>query len=334
MGQSQRMALEILKKAFHKDENSEQKNKKFVVKEPTNYTLSAAQEAYFRYLFPKNTENRLTVPQKLVLDVVKTSLQKKEVRQKAVPRLPSVIPKLLRSLRDPDSSATHYVEIINKDAVMSAAVLKLANSVYFNPIGRRIEEIDQAVVKLGIDGLRSVLSAAVMQPIIQKDSPYFSQSGQKMWLHSLNCAVACELIAEHRKAEKFKVYLMGLVHDVGKTTIFSELCKQFKINGENVSPGYNAFVPLMKILGPAVSYWIAKDWDLPKPICTALAEQTNIQAGTKVSEYGLLLCHANLVAEAQVTLRNQNEHLSKKILTQLELPEDIYDKLDQLTAEL
>ncbi|VUD68910.1 hypothetical protein TDB9533_04270 [Thalassocella blandensis] len=326
------MALNITK-VFSKGE-SKKDTGKIEVKEPASCSLNALQEIYFFYLFPKNTESKLTVPQKLVLDMVKTDLQKKEVRQKAVPRLPTVIPKLLRSLRDPDSSVKDYVEIVNKDPVMSAAVLKLANSVYFNPIFKRIDDIERAVVKLGIDGLRSVLSAAVMQPIIQKDSAYFSQTGQKMWLHSLNTAVACEIIAEHRQMERFKVYVMGLVHDIGKTTIFSALCKQFKQNGEEVKPGYNAFVPLMKVLGPAVSYWIAKDWDLPKDICTALAEQTNIQSGSKVSPFAHLLFQANVAAEAYVTLRNQSEPLAMKLLEELDLPSDLYEKLDQLSREV
>lgn len=327
------MALQ-LSNVFKRSVLSKKDSDKLVVIEPKLYGIAESQEAYLRYLYPKDTEQTLTIPQKLVVDVVKNSLQKKEARNKAVPRLPTVIPKLLRSLRDPDSSAKHYVDIINKDPVMSAAVLKLGNSVYFNPIGKRIDDIERAVVKLGIDGLRSVLSAAVMQPIIQRDSPYFSQSGQRMWHHSLCCAVACELIAEHRKMEKFKVYVMGLVHDIGKTTIFSELCKQFKLNGEDVQPGYNAFVPLMKVLSPAVSYWVAKDWELPKEVCTAMAEQTNIQADNKISAYGQLLYQANLVSEAYVTLLPQNEHRAQKVLDDFDLPSDLYQKLAQLSKEV
>lgn len=322
--------MAILKKVFSKEDNQN----KLEVTEPQLYTLAHSQEAYYRYLYPKDTSQKLTVPQKLVVDVVKSSLQKKEVREKAVPRLPTVIPKLLKSLRDPNSSAKQYVEIIKKDPVMSAAVLKLANSVYFNPIGKRIHDIERAVVKLGIDGLRSVLSAAVMQPIIQRDSPYFSHTGQRMWHHSLSCAVACEIIAEHRDVEKFKVYVMGLVHDIGKTTIFSELCTQFKKNGEDVKPGYNAFVPIMKVLGPPVSFWVAKDWDLPKEVCHALAEQTTVKAGAKVSPFAHVLYQANMVAEAHVTLRKHNEQLAEKLLEELELPSNMYERLDQLTVEV
>ncbi|SMF57908.1 HD-like signal output (HDOD) domain, no enzymatic activity [Alteromonadaceae bacterium Bs31] len=324
--------MSLLNKVFSKKVDP-QEEKQWLITEPRLYTIKDSEEAYYRFLYPKNTEKNLTVPQKLVADMVKASLQKQENRNKAVPRLPSVIPRLLRSLRDPNSSARDYVEIINKDPVMSAAVLKLANSVYFNPIGARIDEIEKAVVKLGIEGIRSVLSAAVMQPIVQRESAYFSHTGQKMWNHSLSCAVACELIADYRKVDKFKVYVMGLVHDIGKITVFSELCKQFKLNEEEVKPGYNAFTPVMKVMAPAVSYWVAKDWELPKEICKAIAEQVNLQAGNKLSPFGHVLYQANMIAECHVTLHHKNESLAETILRDLELPEDLYDKLDMLQRE-
>lgn len=306
----------------------------FYVKQAEGISIADSQEAFYRFLYPANTGKPLTVPQRLVIDVVKDSIRQAGARKKAVPRLPTIIPKLLRSLRDPDSSAKDYVEIVNKDPVMSAAVLKLANSVYFNPVGARINEIEKAIVKLGIDGLRSVLSAAVMQPIIQKDSAYFTHAGQKIWQHSLNCAVACELIAEHRNEERFKVYIMGLVHDIGKITLFSELCKQFKTNGEDVQPGYNAFVPLMKLLSSAVSYWVAKDWELPPEICKALAEQVNIQPGNKISCYAHILYQANIACETYVTARNNNEALALKVLKSLDLPLNLYDNLDKLSRDV
>jgi len=325
--------MSLLKQVFSKQKGESHGEAQWQVSDPPGYSYQNAEETYYHHLFPVDTEKALTVPQKLVVDMVKSSLQKQEVRNKAVPRLPSVIPRLLRSLRDPQSSARDYVEIINKDPVMSAAVLKLANSVYFNPIGARIDEIERAVVKLGIEGLRSVLSAAVMQPIVQRESAYFSQTGQKMWHHSLACAVACELIADIRKIEKFKAYIMGLVHDIGKITVFSELCKQFKLNGEEVKPGYNAFAPIMKLFSPAVSYWVAKDWELPKEISKAIAEQVNLQPGTQLSPYGHVLFQANMVAECHATLHGQDDKLADAVLQAFELPADLYEKLDMLSRE-
>jgi HD-like signal output (HDOD) protein len=303
------------------------------IKDPSLLTGRQSEIAFYGFLFANSPGEPLTVPQRLAIDVVRENLSKKEYRIHAVPRLPSIIPKLLRSLRDPNSSARDYVAIVNKDPAMSAAVLKLANSVYFNPFGSYIGDIERAVVKLGSDGLRSVLSAAVMQPIIQRDSPYFSQTGQRLWTHSLTTAVACELVGEARKMERFKVYLLGLVHDVGKITLFSELCKQHKLNGDN-NPSQNAFIPAMRRLSPQLSCLIAKDWQLPEEIVVALQEQLNIVPGNEVSPYGELLYQANLASEAfAFTPVNKRTSLSS-ICDDFKLPKNLFTKLEELSIQL
>lgn len=321
------------KEAPNKVNQSPELSQRQTVLDPKRLPSQQCAKAYYKFLFVDKTDEALTVPQKLVMESVRDSMSKKELRATAVPRLPSVIPKLLRSLRDPDSSAKDYVEIVNKDPVMCAAVLKLANSVYFNPIGAYIGDIERAIVKLGISGLRSVLSAAVMQPIIQKESAYFSSTGQKLWSHSLNCAVACEIIAKERKLEKFKVYLMGLMHDIGKITLFSELCKQHKLNGD-ANPTSKAFVPLLKQASPLLSYLIAQDWQLPEEICLALREQIDIEEGKQVSPFGALLFHSNLVTEAYAFIPANKRDALGPVLEEINVPSDIFEKLDQVSTQI
>lgn len=300
----------------------------------SDFEITTCKKAYYHYLFEGESNTQLNVPQKLVTEMVINGLRKKEQRINAVPRLPSVIPKLLRSLRDPDSSSKDYVAIVNKDPAMSAAVLKLANSVYFNPQGKAIDEIDRAIVKLGIKGLRSVLSAAVMQPIIQRQSPYFSQTGQRLWTHSLNCAVACEIIAQARGLDRYKAYLMGLVHDVGKITLFSELCKQFKLNETAELPGNSAFAPPMKKVSTHLSYLIAKDWELPEEICKALSQQVGLNEHTQIDPFGKILYEANIACEMYAVTPRTKRATLNPILKEFRLPKDLWLTLDTVNTQL
>ncbi len=302
--------------------------------EPQQFSLMESAQLYLNYLFEQNTAQPITVPQKLVLELVQSNLKRKENRLNAVPRLPTLIPKLIRSLRDPDSAIRDYVLIVKKDVSMTAAVLKLANSAYFNPIDQHIGDIDRAVMLLGVAGLRSVLSAAVMQPIIQRDSPYFSQTGQRLWQHSLHCAIACEQIAPLRGVEPFSMYLLGLVHDVGKITLFSELCKQFKLNGNQEQPGLQAFAPLMRSFSAQLSYLIARDWDLPEEVCEALKEQIDLTPGSSISEEGVVLYQANIISEAHVTLYPKFPERAAKLLENLHLPADLFNTLTSVDEEL
>lgn len=302
--------------------------------ESNHFSIEKSHQDYLHFLFEDNSHAKLTVPQKLVLEIVQTNLKKKENRLNAVPRLPTVIPKLIRSLRDPDSAIRDYVQIVKKDPAMTAAVLKLANSAYFNPVNQHLSDIDRAVMLLGVAGLRSVLSAAVMQPIIQRDSPYFSLTGKRLWLHSLHCAVACEVAGPSRGLEPFSLYLLGLVHDVGKITLFSELCKQFKLNGAQEQPGYYAFAPLMQTFAPQLSYLIARDWSLPEEVCEALKEQIELKPNQTLSAEGVLLYQTNIACEAYACLYKKNRSQALGVLQDFHLPNDLYTTLDKIDKDL
>lgn len=307
------------------------------VTEPDTFNISTARQGFYQTVLGDiNDQNSLTVPQKLVHNSVLKSLESQEKRLKAVPRLPSIIPKLVQSLRDPNASAKDYVNIINKDPAMSTAVLKLANSVYFNPTTNRVTSIETAVVKLGIDGLRSVLSAAVMQPVIHRKSHFYKEFGQQLWSHSLQCAIACELIARKRALEPFKAYLLGLVHDIGKITIFSELSTQFQLNKDNAPPGYAAFVPLMQANSEQLSYNVACDWALPEEICAALQQQINLASGNIIDPYAHVLYQANLACEIYAILRQdpQQQEAAGQALLDMNLPANLFEQLDSISIEL
>ncbi|WP_101759892.1 HDOD domain-containing protein [Oceanicoccus sp. KOV_DT_Chl] len=306
---------------------------------PSTFSILTAQYGFYSTILGNIDDQKpLSLPQKLVLTVVEKSLADQQKRIKAVPRLPSVIPRLLQSLRDPKSSATHYVQIINKDPAMSTAVLKLANSAYFNPIGKRITSIETAVVKLGIEGLRTVLSAAVMQPVIQRKSYYYTEFGHKLWTHALCCAVACEQIAKQRGLEPFKAYLLGLVHDIGKITIFSELSSQFQLNQnqEQNKPGYAAFAPLMQSTSETLSHTVAKDWSLPEEICSALAQQINLTAGKHIGPYAHILYQANLICEIYAIAKQDDTQMpaAEQALQDMALPDNLFKLLDSISVQL
>ncbi len=139
--------------------------------------------------------------------------------------------------------------------------------------------------------------------------------------------MACEIVAPSRQLERFKVYLMGLVHDVGKMTLFSELCKQYQLNGDK-KPGYHAFVPMLRRKATVLSYLIAKDWQLPEEICTALEEQIDIGDGKPVSAFGELLFQANIATEMYAVATLQQREKLVALLEAFDLPMYLYQSLD------
>ncbi len=274
----------------------------------------------------------LSVPENLVLQVVEGKLKSPDYRTGAIPRLPTVVPQLLKSLRDPNSSASQYVEIIKQDPVVASAVLKMANSAYYNPGRKQIDSFQRAVVMLGLEGMRSLLSSAVMQPIIQCKSPYFLHFGKKLWDHSSCCAITCQILAKEQGMEPFKAYLAGLVHDIGAITIFTVLTKQFKLTAKETTPPAHAFVKLMNHMAADLSYWISNDWGFPDDILVGLKDQIRVSENRKMSKIGQILFLANQASETYMLVKNETftEQEGAMMLEELNMTPNLFEQLDQL----
>jgi len=301
--------------------------------DPDQNTSQVSDDDFYRQLLPQtNTEKTLSLPQKLIVQVVEENLFDKDSRHKSVPHLPSIIPQLIRSLKDPTASSRDYTLIIRKDPSMSAGVLKLANSVYFNPTSNPISSIDIAVVKLGIEGLRSVLSAVVMRPMIQKKTPYFNEFGQRLWQHSMSSAICCELLAKSRGIDLYKAYLLGLSHNIGKITIFSEICQQMRALPSETKPDRSAFIPLLQKKSDLLSYEIARDWQLPDEIISALKQQASVASKQNMGPFSLLLTDGKNISKNYLAYRyGQQEKVSSTSLQRLGLPGNLFELLDGVT---
>lgn len=288
--------------------------------------LEALRAPYLHALLGSGIDEPVGVPEKLLGQVVVQQLRDSEQRRSAVPRLPTVIPLLLKQLRDPNTSARDYVAIIRQDAVVASAMLTIANSVFFNPYRKPIDTFERAVTTLGLQGMRLVLSTAVLQPIMHGQN---GQLPQKVWDHSLACAVCCQQLAESAGQDVFKAYLLGLVHDIGVVTLFNQLQQQNQEQRLENPAGAALLAQLIGRWAPQLAYWIAQDWQLPTEIVRALASQ-DTAAPSGETPLGQLLRRANCISEGYLLLREQQ--LERDALVQmiaaLQCPATLLDQLD------
>lgn len=82
-------------------------------------------------------------------------------RSALVPRVPSVIPRLMQLLRNETASGAEIAEQLVRDPSLVAEVLRLANSPYYRT-GREINSLQQAVFVLGRNGLQQLVANASM----------------------------------------------------------------------------------------------------------------------------------------------------------------------------
>lgn len=295
-------------------------------------TFFTAMEGFYQRLF----QTDIALPDVPRISVeLKKRLQKPHERQKIVPRLPAVIPKLMRSLRDPDASTKDYLELIKKDPLLLAAVLKQANSVAYKTQRSEPVDIEQAVVTVGIDGLRQVLSSAVMKPMIATSNPAFNGFGEQLWEHSLRCAYLCEILAPKHSMVPYHGYLLGLTHSMGHITLFNEVCKLLPVKKVQ-SEQFRAELLLNPILayGEELSFLIAESWELPSEVCEGLKIWGERSKDNMASSSSSLLFQCMYISHAFSYLRDEPKQLEasfKELREAWGLPDDVTTRLEQIS---
>ncbi len=128
------------------------------------------------------------------------------------PAAPEVVVRLSRLLSEEWVTAEQLAEVMALDAGISARVLRLANSVYFR--GHGVRSIEEAVLRVGVDGVRDVVFAL---SLLRAFKP-LHLNYHLFWRHGLAVAQTV-LVLQHRalnlRAPIPEAYAAGLLHDIG-----------------------------------------------------------------------------------------------------------------------
>ncbi|MCF6206030.1 MAG: HDOD domain-containing protein [Sulfurovum sp.] len=134
-----------------------------------------------------------------------------------LPPSPLVASKLLELLRKPETSVRELVTTLSLDPAVSARVLKMANSVYYNQ-QRQVTTVERAIIITGQNTLRNM----VFDSSLRNAKRTYGLLERRLWENSLASAVSCRLIARSAGGyDPEEAYLAGLLHHVGKTVMIN-----------------------------------------------------------------------------------------------------------------
>jgi HD-like signal output (HDOD) protein len=185
-----------------------------------------------------------------------------------VPRVPAVIPQLLRSLRDQDSSSAELARQLAQDAVLVAEVIREVNSPYYRP-ATPVRNLEGALLLLGQNGLRMLLARVAFRPVISiQAGPLARQVAPNLWRQSEHCALAAALLAPRLGADPFEACLAGLMHNVGLVVALRVIDGLLPAGA---LPDDDAFGLGLVRVARRISARIATQWELPAPIGHAIA---------------------------------------------------------------
>ena len=166
------------------------------------------------------------------------SVEQMIARCTKLPVCPVLFTRLTSALQNPTQNICDLGEIISMDPVLTAKVLKAANSAYYG-LSRTVRSVDDAIIRLGFEEIFSVAAAAKAREMFAATNQW-EGFGDAIWSHALATAVFARTLARKIVARRVEdaYYTAALLHDFGKL-MFSQidisypvLCNYGAIHGE------------------------------------------------------------------------------------------------------
>ncbi len=121
------------------------------------------------------------------------------------------------ALKDPNLSVEQLAKLVGAEPLMSAKIIRMANSVALNPSGREVADVKTAILRVGMEAVRTVSFAVAMEQLLKsKQMQPFEGISRRLWEHTSHVAALCRVLA--RKVARIngdEAMFTGLVHDLG-----------------------------------------------------------------------------------------------------------------------
>jgi hypothetical protein len=215
-----------------------------------------------------------------VADATAAALQDAATQQRYAPRRPNMLPRVLSASNDESFSRRDLAALIARDPSLVGNLLKIANSSFYRVTPEPVESVDRAVVLLGTDGIRSLVTAALMQPIFRIGGADFPRFPEVAWEHTFraaNASVPYNFLVE--KSDPAVAELLSLVMGLAGIVVFRVTIDQYA-KYPRLRPDAGVIAWLLDTHSASVARQIGASWELSESTLTGLDGQS-----TSTSKY-------------------------------------------------
>ncbi|BAT71444.1 metal dependent phosphohydrolase [Thermosulfidibacter takaii ABI70S6] len=208
--------------------------------------------------------------------------------------MPHVASKVMSMVEDPEVTAADLEKFISVDQVLTAEILKLANSPLYAP-RTPIVSLRHAISYLGMANIRSLALMVAIRSLYssQKDKDVMAA----LWKHAAASAVVARNLALSLKNVKLNIeemFTLGLLHDFGKVVLLKFYHDRYHPLVEKVKEGSTNFYSAEKkefgISHAEVGAMVLSKWGLPIDIVNTVGKHH----GEPENEMEALVCLANI----------------------------------------
>ncbi len=214
---------------------------------------------------------------------------------------PDVALRVDEMLTDEYSSATDIGNLIEQDPALTATLIRIANSAFFNS-GVPVDSVRQAVTLVGSEQIRDITLGICARHGFE-GIPNDLISPDDFWKHSLCCAVASQLLASHSNMAKTNsAFAAGLLHDIGHLVMFSQcpdLSRRALLLSLDQTDGFSPYLAERHVFGfdhMAAGGELARQWGFPENLRHCIEWHHDPFANNQINSLTLLVHIANSIA--------------------------------------
>ncbi len=188
------------------------------------------------------------------------------------------------------TSSNELSRVILRDATLTARILRISNSYFYNPRGTKINTISSAVMFIGFNNVRDIaMSLAVIDALIKKQSRNYIIA---LMARSFHAAVQARNMAEtFGDPSSEEVFIASLLFHFGEMAFWCIHSNESDLLIESMEQeGYRAEKAQLSILGfkfKDLTAEIAKNWHLGELLVAAL-KNNNINDASARTRHILL----------------------------------------------
>ncbi len=124
--------------------------------------------------------------------------------------------KLQKMIGDPQAAMTELSRMITGDPIMTAKILRVANSPYYG-MEKKLNSISHAIMIIGLANLKSIIYSEGILKALNEKTFHRDPTMQTLWKHATYTAICASYLGYlFGGLNQGTLFTLGILHDIGK----------------------------------------------------------------------------------------------------------------------
>ena len=206
-----------------------------------------------------------------------------------LPTLPEVALNVREAAQDPNVTVASLCSVIDRDAAITARVIKVSNSPLFRG-NAAIENLRMATTRLGINYTCNLATGVAMKQMFQATTDTIDSMLRDTWAQSTEIAgIAHALAKSCPRLQSDQASLAGLIHRIGVLPILT-----YAEEDRKILANLDTLETIIESIHPEIGTRILKAWDFPEELINVPAQYSDFEREIPAPDYADLVTIATL----------------------------------------